>query len=72
MPQLPYSPDLVPADFFLFPKLDWGDKRKIETGAVGDIKKRVSEAFRELKKTLAYVYFISGGYFEGDKIVIAK
>ena len=31
---------------------DWGDKRKIEA-AVGDTKKRVSEVFQELEKTLA-------------------
>ena len=31
----------------------WGDKRKIETGAIGDTKKRVSEVFRELEITLA-------------------
>ena len=45
MPQPPYSPDLAPADFFLYPK--------IETGAVGDTKKRFSEVFRGLEKTLA-------------------
>ena len=31
---------------------DWGDKRIIETGAVGDTKRRVSEVFRDLEKTL--------------------
>ena len=59
MPQPLYSPDLAPADFYLFPKLkapmkvfyyDWGDKWKIETGALGDTKKYVSEAFRRLEK----------------------
>ena len=59
MPQQPYSPDLEPADFFLFPKLktpffyDWVDKRKIETGAVGDTKKHVSEVLRQLEQMLA-------------------
>ena len=63
MPQKPYSPDLARADFFLFLKLkstdeskacfrDWGDKRKIKTGAVGDTKKRFS-VFRGLEKMLA-------------------
>ena len=51
---------------------DWGNKRKIERGVVGDTKKRLSEGFRELEKTLASVYYICGGYFEGDKIVIDK
>ena len=30
-----------------------GDKRKIDTEAVGDTKKRVLEVFRKLEKTLA-------------------
>ena len=54
MPQPPYLPDLIPADFFLFPKLKVPMKRKyfatIEIGAAGDTKKRVSEAFRGLEK----------------------
>ena len=37
--------------------------------AVGDTKKCVFEVFWELEKTLAQVYYIWGGYFEGDKIV---
>ena len=41
MPQPPYSPDLENADIFL------------ESGAVGDIEKRVSEVNRGLEKTLA-------------------
>ena len=32
------------------------DKRKIETGAVGDTKKSVAEVFRGLENTLAKVY----------------
>ena len=40
---------------------DWRDKRKIETEAVGDIKKRVSEVFLGLEKTLAKVYYIWAG-----------
>ena len=32
---------------------DWGDKSKIETGAVGDSKKNISEVFRGLEKTPA-------------------
>ena len=32
---------------------DWGDKRKIEKGAVDDTKKRVLKVFRGLKKSLA-------------------
>ena len=32
---------------------DWGDKIKIETGALDDTKKRLSEEFRGLEKTLS-------------------
>ena len=60
-PPSSYSPDLAPADFFLYPKTedthgrkafyyDWGDKIIIETGAVGDTEKRVSEVFRGVEK----------------------
>ena len=66
MPQAPYSPDLAPADFFLFPKLKTPMKgksfatievikRNNETGVVGDTKKRVFEVLRGLAKMLVYV-----------------
>ena len=72
MPQPLYSTDLAPRWLSPFPKTedsdarkafcdDWGDKRKIETGAVGDIKKHISKGFRRV-----------GGYFEGHKLVIDK
>ena len=61
IPQPPCSPDLASAEFFLFSELktpikwkafcyDWGDKNKIETAAVGNTKKLVSEVFRGLEK----------------------
>ena len=61
MPQPPYLPDLVPADFFLFPKLKTPMKLKRfarieeikEKVAVGDTKKHVSEVFRGFEKMLA-------------------
>ena len=65
MPRQPYSPDLCPPWLFTLLKTgatdirnafyyDWRDKRKIETGAVGNTKKCISEEFRGLeKKTLA-------------------
>ena len=55
MPQLPYTPD----DFFFFPKLKTPMKLKhfatIEEmkEKSSDTKKRVSEVFRGLEKTLA-------------------
>ena len=54
MPQLPNSADLSPTDIFPLPKntderkafcYAGGDKRKIETEAVGDSKKGMSEVF---------------------------
>ena len=56
MPQPPYSQDLAAAGKRTNPKTednderkafcnDCGDKRNIETAAVGDIKKRVPEMF---------------------------
>ena len=64
MLMLEYSPDLAPADVFLFPKLRTPMKgkhfialeelkSKVETGAVDDTEKHASEVFRELKKPLA-------------------
>ena len=58
MSQIPYSPELAPW-LFPLPKTEdtderkafcynWGDKRKIETGAVGDAKMRFSEVFQGL------------------------
>ena len=32
IPQPPYSPDLSPCDFCLFPKLNWGDERGCDEG----------------------------------------
>ena len=52
--------------------VDWGDKRKIETLAVDDTKKRVSEMFRGLEKRWCQWIISEGGYFEGDKIDIDK
>ena len=38
-----------------------GDQRKIETGAVGDTKKRLSEVFRRLEKNPGISIFIWRG-----------
>ena len=61
MPQPPYSLGLAPADFFLFPKLKTPmkgkrfvmmDEIKEKSKQKCDIKKRFSEEFRGLEKTL--------------------
>ena len=67
VPQPPYSPDLTPADFFLFPKLkstikrspisdDRRDKRKFAKGPSRHPTKHVSGRVPELEKTLGAVY----------------
>ena len=62
----------------LKPKLNhqsynWGDKIKIETGAVGDTKTHVTEFFRGLVKKSRLKCIISkGGCLEEDRIVIDK
>jgi len=67
VPQPPYSPDLAPADFFLFPKLKStlkgrrfqtirGDKRKFATGPSRHPAKHVPGRVPELEKTLGAVY----------------
>ena len=51
----------------------WHWNQKIETGAVGDTKNRVSAGFRGLEKKRCYKCIISEwGYFEGYKTVINK
>ena len=60
MPQPPYSPDVAPADFYLFPKLKTPMKGK-HFATIEEIKEkskqkllaRVSEVFSGLEKTLA-------------------
>lgn len=80
IPQTPYSPDLVPSDYFLFPKLKLLlQGRRFES--VGEIQRnsltklkiifiriRFPEMFRRLGKALCTA---SGGdYFKGDQINI--
>ena len=81
MPQSPYSPDLAPCDFFLFPRL----KRPMKRRRFATIEEIQTESLRELKdipksayqkcfedwKKRCYKCIISeGDYFEGDNIEI--
>ena len=82
MPQLPYSPDLAPCDFFLFPRL----KRPMKGRRFATIEEMKTESLRELKVQKAksayqkcfedwkkrwHKCLISAGdYFEGDSIEI--
>jgi len=78
IPQPPYSPDLAPADFFLFPKLKRSLKgRRFQT--VDEIKEKTTEllntftkeefpgAFDQWKHRWEKCVASQGDYFEGDK-----
>ena len=72
VPQSPYSPDLAPPDFWLFPKLRGGRYETIEemnetvTKAIDTLTQedfhRAFEKLLELYKCIA----AGGDYFEGD------
>ena len=67
--QPPYSPDLAPCDFFLFPRFKRPMKgrrfatiEEIKTETLRELKEKcISEVLRGLDKTLAQVYYIRGG-----------
>ena len=72
MPQPPYSPDLAPCDFVLFPILKRPMKgrrfatiQEIKTESLRELKKIPKSAYQKCfenwKKTLAQVYYIYGG-----------
>jgi transposase len=78
LPQPPYSPDLAPADFFLFPKLKstlkgrrFESTEAIKTNSLAHLrsipKTAFQECFRTLKKRWQRCIQSSGEYFEGDK-----
>ena len=78
LPQPPYSPDLAPADFFLFPKLKSTLKGRrfesveaIKTNSQAHLrsipKTAFQECFRTLKKRWQLCIQSRGEYFEGDK-----
>ena len=79
MPQPPYSPDMAPCDFFLFPKI----KRTLKGRrviAIDDIKSaplkeqkaipkiEFEKCFEDRKKRWHKCVISNGDYFEGDKI----
>ena len=77
LPQPPYSPDLAPADFFLFPKLKFTLKGR-RFDSIDEIKKNSQEhlraipkeafqtAFRRWKQRWERCIISKGDYFEGD------
>jgi hypothetical protein len=77
-PQLPYSPDLTPGDFFLFPKPKSTLKGRrfesieaIKANSLAELRSVPNEAFQEcfktLKKRWQQCMQSRGEYFEGDK-----
>ncbi|UYV67460.1 hypothetical protein LAZ67_5000695 [Cordylochernes scorpioides] len=81
MPQPPYSPDLAPCDFFLFPKLKrpmkgrrYATLDEIKTASKEELKKILKndflKCFEDWKNRWHKCIISHGDYFEGDKIDI--
>ena len=77
VPHPPYSPDLAPADFFLFPKLKTTLKgrrfqtiEEIQENAIRELRavteSAFQEAFQQWKKRWERCIASRGDYFEGD------
>ncbi|PNF31118.1 hypothetical protein B7P43_G15696 [Cryptotermes secundus] len=77
VPHPPYSPDLAPCDFFLFPKMkiklkgqrsDTVEEIQVETQTVLNIltKKNFQDAFLKWQKRWDRCMRSQGDYFEGD------
>ena len=80
VPQAPYSPDLAPADFFLFLKLKSSLKgrqfwmvEEIEENSLWDLRAILQNTFQDMfqkwKKRWDRCIKSGGVYFEGDKFV---
>ena len=79
VPQPPYSPELSPCDFFLFPKLKFHLKGR-HFGTVDNIQKVVTDQlrallhedfqhyYREWEQRLRRCMASQGNYFEGDNV----
>ncbi|UYV62489.1 hypothetical protein LAZ67_2000778 [Cordylochernes scorpioides] len=79
MPQPPYSPELAPCDFLLFPKLKRPTKRRryatlneIKTASKEELRKILKndflKCFEDWKNRWHKRIISHGDYFEGDKI----
>ena len=73
VPQPPYSPDLAPCDFWLFPKLRGSRYETIEemkeavTNVIDTLTQEDSHgAFQELLERYKKYIAAGGDYFEGD------
>ena len=79
LPQPPYSPDLSPCDFFLFPRLKnhlkghhFGTLDNIQKSVTDELKGIPAEAFQHCyehwKHRLRRCVAAQGNYFEGDNL----
>ncbi|UYV76569.1 hypothetical protein LAZ67_14001206 [Cordylochernes scorpioides] len=75
MPQPPYSPDLAPCDFFLFPKLKrpmkgrrYATLDEIKTASKEELKNDFLKCFEDWTNRWHKSIISHGDYFEGDKI----
>ncbi|UYV77722.1 hypothetical protein LAZ67_15002049 [Cordylochernes scorpioides] len=79
MPQPPYSPDLAPCDFFLFPKLKrpmkgrrYATPDEIKTASKEELKNILKndflKCFEDWKNRWHKCIISHGDYFEGNKI----
>ena len=77
--QAPYSPDLSPCDFFLFPKLKevtngtrFQDSEAIKTAVTRELraipKKSFQESMKASQRRLEKSIRAQGDYFEGDML----
>ncbi|GFX89509.1 putative transposase [Trichonephila clavipes] len=82
-PQPPYSSDLSPCDFFLFPKLKnhlkghhFGTLENIQTAVTDQLKAipipKFHQCYEEWKKRLQRCVASEGSYFEGDNVELAR
>lgn len=79
IPQPPYSPDLAPADFFLFPKLKrplkgqrFDSIERIKEKSLEELnsihQEQFSGSFQQWKRRWEKCVRCQGEYFEGDKV----
>ena len=72
VPHLPYSPDVAPCDFWLFPKLrgchyETIEEMKAVTKVVDTLtQENFHEAFQKLLEQYNKCIAAGGDYFEGD------
>ena len=79
VPQHPYSPDLSPCDFFLFPWLknhlkgrNFGTLDNIQKSVTDELKgipaEAVQHCYEQWKQRLRQCVAAQGNYFEGDNL----